>query len=815
MEQERRTPSPLRDIEKEIDARRSSVSPLNERIAKLRKESVNAKVKLSHERAKLLTDFYKSEKVKHKSVPVQRALAFKYLMEHVSIPVEDGQLIVGIRGTGTNEVPTFPEICCHSLEDLETLDTREKNPYSVSAEMKGLYREEVIPFWEGKTMRERVFDHMSDAWKDAYEAGIFTEFMEQRAPGHTAGGDKIYQRGLLEIQENIAKRMDKIDPSDPEAEAKQEELRAMHLVAEGMMTYARRYAEKLEKLAGRKDSEKRQRELKKMADICRWVPAHAPRTFWEALQHYWFIHVGVITETNPWDAFNPGRIDQLVYPFYQRDLQEGRLTRKKAKELLEAWWLKFNNNPAPPKVGVTAEESNTYNDFSKPNVGGVREDGTDGVNELTYLILEVLEDMRTVQPNLGVQISKKNPDRFLERALEIVKPGFGKPPFYNHDAVIKILLRQGKSLEDARSGGCSGCVETGAWGKECYILTGYFNLPKVLEIALHNGVDPRTGKKIGIHTGDPSRFESFAALFEAFKKQLKHFINVKMEGNDTVETLYAQYLPVPFLSLWIDDCVANAKDYNAGGARYNTQYIQLVGLGTVTDALASLKYNVFDKERYSLEEVLDVLNEDFKSKEPMRQRFLNKTPKYGNDDDYADELAKNVLTTCVNIVERYPPTPIRNASRRVYGLPTTVHVYFGEMCGATPDGRHARQPLSEGISPVQGADRNGIGAVFRSVGKLDHIKTGGTLLNQRLSPDLMQDEASVRKLGQLMRGFFKMDAHHVQYNVVSTELLREAQERPEDFQDLMVRVAGYSDYFVNLPTGLQNEIIARTEQGRV
>ncbi len=402
----------------------------------------------------------------------------------------------------------------------------------------------------------------------------------------------------------------------------------------------------------------------------------------------------------------------------------------------------------------------------------------------------------------------------MERALEIVKPGFGKPPFYNHDVVIKILLRQGKSLEVARSGGCSGYVETGAWGKECYILTRYFNLPKVLEVTLHNGVDPHTSKKIGIDTGDPSHFESFPALFEAFKKQLKYFIKVKMEGNDTVEALYAQYLPVPFLSLWIEDCVANAEDYNAEGSRYNTQYIQFVGLGTLTDALTSLKYNIFDKQRYSLEDVLNVLNDDFKYKEPMRQRFLHKTPKYGNDDDYADDIAKDVLTTCVDIVESHQPTPIRNASRRVYGLPTTVHVYFGEMCGATPDGRQAWQPLSEGISPVQGADRHGIGAVFRSVGKLDHIKTGGTLLNQRLSPDLMQDEGTVKKLGQLMRSFFKMDAHHVQYNVVSTELLREAQERPEDFQDLMVRVAGYSDYFVNLPIGLQNEIIVRTEQER-
>ncbi len=442
----------------------------------------------------------------------------------------------------------------------------------------------------------------------------------------------------------------------------------------------------------------------------------------------------------------------------------------------------------------------------------MKEDGSNAVNELSYLVLEVLEEMRTLQPNLGVLISKRNPERFLARALEVVKPGFGKPPFYNQDGVIKILLRQGKTIEDARMGGCSGCVETGAWGKEAYILSGYLNLPKILELTLYNGVDPRTGKKIGIKMGDPTQFESFEDLFEAFKEQLQYFINIKMEGNDLIETLYARYFPVPFLSLWIEDCVKNASDYNGGGAKYNTQYIQIVGLGTLTDALASLKYNVIDKELFTMEETIKALRDNFEGREKMKQIFLNKTPKYGNDNDYPDSIAQRLLNTCVEIIESYPPTPVRKASRRVYGLPTTVHVYFGEMCGATPDGRSAEKPLSEGISPVQGADKNGIGAVFRSIGKLDHTKTGGTLLNQKLSPDIMQDETATGKLADLMRAYFKMDAHHVQYNVVSAELLREAQKRPEDFQDLMVRVAGYSDYFINLPKGLQNEIIERTEQ---
>jgi len=800
----------VKTTEDEMQMRESSIDPINERIGRLRENSVGEEVEISSERAELITEFYREEDIEDRSVPVQRALAFKHLMENVSIPVEEGQLIVGIRGTGVKEVPTYPEVCCHEEDDLEVLDSREKNPYRVDEETQAVYREKIIPFWEGRTIRDRIFEEMSDEWKDAYEAGIFTEFMEQRVPGHTSGGEKIFSTGLLDIKEKIEDKRETLR-SEGEDEAEFEELKAMEIVADAMILYAERYADKLEEMAEREDGE-REEELRKMSRICKRVPKNPPDTFWEALQHYWFIHVGITTESNPWDSFNPGRLDQHLYPFYEDGIDDGRSDREDAKELLEAFWLKFNGQPAPPKVGVTAQESNTYNDFAKINIGGVWKDGSGSVNEVSYLLLEVLDEMRTLQPNTAVLISKKVPDRFLNRALEVVKPGFGEPPFFNHDGIIKMLLRQGKSLRDSRAGGVSGCVESGAFGKESYILTGYFNLPKVLEITLNNGLDPKSGKRIGLKTGDPKDFGSFKDLFSAFEEQLEYFIEVKQEGNDKIESIYHEELPVPFLSLWIEDCVDSAKDYNSGGARYNTQYIQIVGLGTITDSLSSLKHNVFDEERYDIQEVLSALNSDFEGREEMRQIFLNRTPRYGNDDDHADDIAQDVFDLCIEMIEEYPLTPVRKASRRVYGLPTTVHVYFGSVCDATPDGRKSGRPLSEGISPVQGADRKGIGAVFRSVGKLDHVKSGGTLLNQKLSPDLVQDEEIRRKLGDLMRSYFKMDSHHVQYNVVSADLLREAQEDPEDFDDLMVRVAGYSDYFVNLPEGLQEEIIERTEQ---
>lgn len=798
-------------VEKEIKKRRAAVRPINERIAGLREESVKAEVKISGERARLITEFYKSGAAEGKSVPVRRALAFKYLMERVSLPVEDGQLIVGLRGTGPQEVPTYPEICTHSMRDLEILDSRENMPYRVDENTRKLYSDEIIPYWKGRTVREAVFESLPQEWLDAYEAGVWTEFMEQRAPGHTAGGDRIFKKGILDIKEEIKRKIEGLKPEDPEYSGKMEELKAMDIAADAILIYAERYAEKLDKMAGEEENPVRKQEIKEIARICRKVPARAPETFWEALQHYWFVHVGIVYETNPWDSFNPGRIDQHLYPFYKKDVAEGRLTQEKAKELLQAFWIKFNNQPAVPKVGVTAEESFTYNDFTKINVGGLTEDGSDGVNEVSYMILEVLDEMRTLQPNTAVLVSDKNPERLLIKALKVAAPGFGEPPFFNFDGVVVKMLRQGKNLEDARTSGVSGCVESGAFGKEAYILTGYFNLPKILEITLNNGIDPRSGKKLGIETGDPAGFRTLNELWGAFVKQVKYFMDIKMKGNDIIEEIYAEQLPVPFMSLWIDDCVKSARDYNAGGARYNTQYVQLVGLGTVAFSLSSVRYHVFDKKTVTMGELLEALRQNFEGKHGiLGQIILNKTPRYGEDDDYADEIAKNIVDITVKIIESYPPSPVRKAAKRAYFLPTTVHVYFGKVTGATPDGRKAGMPVSEGVSPVQGSDRKGIAAVFRSVSKCDWDKTGGALLNQKLTPDLLEGDENIKKLAKLIKAFFNMGGHHVQFNVVSADLLREAQKRPADFQDLMVRVAGYSDYFVNLPKGLQEEIIART-----
>jgi formate C-acetyltransferase len=598
---------------------------------------------------------------------------------------------------------------------------------------------------------------------------------------------------------------------DPLAYARQEELRAMQICADGLIAFAGRHAAQARELAVRENDPVRRSELERIAEICTRVPAHAPRDFWEALQAYWFVHLGVTIELNTWDSFDPGRLDQHLRLFYEKGLADGTLTRERAEELLQCFWIKFNNQPAPPKVGVTAEESATYTDFAQINTGGLRPDGADGVNEVTYLILDVVDEMRLLQPSASIQVSKKSPDPFVRRAAQIIRTGFGQPSVFNADLIVQELVRQGKSIVDARNGGSSGCVEVGAFGKENYNLTGYFNMPKVFEIALNAGLDPRTGKRIGPDTGDPRRFTSFEELLQAYRAQLHYFVDVKVRGNNVIERLYAAYMPAPFLSLLIDDCIVTGRDYHDGGARYNTSYIQGVGLGTLTDAATAVRHHVFDRKTTSMEDLLAALADDFQGNEPLRQLLLQKTPKYGNDDDYADEVMVRLFNLYFEAVDGRSNT--KGGEYHINLLPTTVHVYFGSVIGATPDGRRAGRPVSEGISPVQGADRCGPTAVLRSASKMDHVRTGGTLLNQKFTPQLLATNEGLEKLVQLIRTYFKLDGHHVQFNVVDAATLRAAQENPQEYRGLIVRVAGYSDYFCDLTRSLQDEIILRTEHG--
>jgi pyruvate formate-lyase/glycerol dehydratase family glycyl radical enzyme len=783
---------------------------MNERVAKLRQESLNAAPCISPERAELLTDFYQANEGKF-SAPVMRAKAFYYLCEHKTIYLGEDELIVGERGPRPKAVPTYPELTCHSLDDLRILNSRPKTNYHVSNECIKIYTEKVIPYWQQRSIRTKLFAELPQQWHDAYNAGIFTEFMEQRAPGHTVLDDKIYHKGMLDFKNDIERAKASLDfLNDCEAYAKHEQLKAMVIACDAVILFAQRHAQLARKLAAQESNPKRRAELERIADVCSYVPAYAPRDFHEALQYYWFCHLSVITELNGWDSFNPGHLDQHLYPFYIKGLQDGTLTKDSARELLECFFIKFNNHPAPPKVGVTAAESGTYTDFANINIGGMLSNGSDAVNEISHMVLDIVDEMHLLQPSTNIQLSKKTPDDFFKHALRVIRKGYGFPSVFNADAVVAEQIRQGKTLEDARAGGCSGCVEVGAFGKEAYILTGYFNLVKVLEITLHNGIDPRTGKQLGLKTGTPEIFQNFDELFDAFRQQLNHFIEIKIAGNQLVERMYADLMPAPFLSILIDDCIAKGKDYNNGGARYNNDYIQLVGIGSITDNFSAIKDVVFDTKAMTLTELVNALDANFEGSEPLRQRLVNRTHKYGNDDDYADDIMVRIFNACFEEIDGRGNT--KGGQYRIEMLPTTCHIYFGSVTGAMPDGRKAGLPLSEGISPVQGADRHGPTAIFKSAGKMDHIKAGGTLLNMKFTPSLLADEDGIDKLSHLVRAYFKMDGHHVQFNVVTAETLRKAQEKPENYRDLIVRVAGYSDYFVDVGRELQDEIISRTEQ---
>ena len=794
---------------------------MNDRVKRLHQQSIDTPTTLTIERALIETAFYKENYDKMPNC-ILRAKNFYEICKKKTIYIGADELIVGERGPVPKAVPTFPELTCHSVEDLHTLDTRELQPYHISQEDIDTYAREVIPYWEGRTQRERIFSHVSKEWEEAYHAGVFTEFMEQRAGGHTAMDGKMYQRGLLDCKALIAQTLNELDfINDPEATDKQQELQAMDISCDAAILFAERHAALAEKMAAEESNPQRKAELVKIANVCRWVPAHAPRDMQEAIQMYWFVHLGTVTELNGWDCMNPGHIDQHLFPFYQKGIADGTMTREKAKELISCFWIKFNNQPAPPKVGITALESGTYNDFTNINIGGIDKNGNNAVNELSYIILEVQEELHELQPGLSIHVSRVTPDEFVMAGAKVIRQGHGYPSVFNPDVYTKELVRQGKTQEDANEGGCSGCIEVGAFGKEAYILTGYLNTPKILEITLNNGIDPMTGKKLGLETGYPRTFTTYEQLYEAYHQQMVYFVNMKLAVNNYIERMFSLYAPATFLSLFIDDCITRGRDYYSGGARYNTTYIQCTGLGTITDSLSTLKKHVFEDKKFTMDELLKAVGCNWGREdnyqlstvncqlEKMRQFILNRTPFFGNDDEYADSIAVKVYDDLVEAIEGHPNT--RGGKTQLNMLSTTCHNYFGSVCGASVNGRLAHFAISDGTSPAHGADTHGPTAVIKSLGKLDQTKSGGTLLNVRFVPALLKRDEDLRKLVSLIRTYFNMGGHHIQFNIVDTQTLLDAQKQPEEYKDLLVRVAGYSDYFNDMTEQLQNEIIARTE----
>lgn len=792
------------------DEVQKAAAPSSERVKRLRDASFDQHPCISIERALLETEFYRENEGKL-PMPVLRGANFKHLCENKTIYIGKDELIVGERGPFPKAVSTFPELTCHSRHDFEVLTTRAQQNYTVSSADMDIYEKEVEPYWRGRCMRDKLFERMPEAWNLLYEAGTFTEFGEQRALGHTSLDNLIYQKGALDMKKDIAEARAKLDfINDPEATAKDEQLQGMDISCDAVIIFAERHADLAEKMAAEEKDETRKAELLKIADVCRWVPAHAPRDFWEAVQMYWFVHLATITELNGWDAMSPGHLDQHLAPFYAKGLADGTLTRDQAKELLACLFIKVNNTPAPPKVGVTAKESGTYNDFTNINLAGLKRDGTDGSNEVTYICLELFNELRLLQPQGNIQVSERTPDNVIRAAARVFRNGMGYPSVFNADMVIQEQMRVGKTLEDAREGGTSGCIETGCSGKEAYLLHGYLNTPKLLEYALTNGVDMLTGKQVSIKTGELSEFKTFDDLYAAFEKQMAYVVDTKIGVDNYLRYQYATNMAATYLSCVIRDCIEKGKDYYNGGPRYNSDYIQCCGIGTITDSLSAIKKHVYDEGTYTLEELVAAMKDNWEGHEAMRLTLWNKTPFFGNDDDYADDIMRRVYDSLFKTIDG--KHSILGPTYHLNMLSTTCHNYFGQKLAATPNGRFSGMPESDGTSPSHGADRHGPTAVVKSLGKMDQVKSGGTLLNQRFLPSVLAGEEGIEGVKNLIRAYFKLGGHHIQFNVVDEATLRDAQAHPDNYRGLLVRVAGYSDYFVDLDNYQQEEIIARNAQ---
>jgi len=769
----------------------------------------SAKPEIRPERALHATESY----IESEGLPIEirRAKMLEKVLTEAPVKIREGELIVGCKTPRPLGSPLYPEVACDwIIKEIDTIGERKEAPFTVSEKTKNLLKKKVFQYWKGRQVYNRIMEAVPKEVKDTIDEGVFFHYYLNRTIGHiTVNYEKVIRKGLNQIKREIEEELANVDFEQRECFKKMNLLKAMLIVSDATVKFAKRYADEARRLAKLEVRPNRRVELERIGEVCDHVPANPARTFHEALQSFWFTHLILNLETNSY-AISPGRFDQYMYPYYQRDCGDGRLSKEDAKELLECLWVKFNELTVA-KEGGTAKASITYADFQNLNLGGQTPEGLDATNELSYLCLDVAAELRLIQPQLSVLISSKTPHAFLMKACEVIRMGFGMPAVFNDDEKTMSMLDKGKTLEDARMGSINGCVEPCVQGKENMASSGYLNLAKCLELVLNDGVNPLSRKQIGPRTGDPTQFKSFNDLMEAFRRQVEHFVNVKVMYDSVARRVYAEFCPVPFTSMLIDGCIEKGRDYHDGGALYNLPMICGVGTGTTADSLAAIKKLVLEDKLCSMAELLEALRSNFNGREKLKQMLMNRAPKYGNDDDYVDFLAREIVDLFCRELRRH-----RNSEGVPYAanmIPTTTHIYFGELTGATPDGRKAREPLSEGVSPVQGKDVKGPTAVVKSISKLNHVKCSGTLLNMKFHPSALAGADGLEKFSKLIRAYFDLGGHHMQFNVISGDTLRNAQKHPERYQNLVIRVAGYSDYFVRLSRELQDEIISRTEHG--
>ncbi len=691
------------------------------------------------------------------------------------VVIQEGELIVGMKALTPRGSPVFPEISCDWVErDIERLATRTNTPFWVSPETKRILRAEVFPYWKGRQVSDRIMEAVpAEIWQ-ADARGVIYNYFRSRTIGHiNAGYEKVLAKGMHGITAEVEQSLARPDIGGCDGESKRLFLESVVMACKAAITLAGRHAAEARRLAAGQADPARRVELEQIARVLERVPAEPAATFQEALQSFWITHLMLNLETDG-HAFGPGRFDQVLYPYYRRSIDSGEITPGQAQELLDLMWVKFDEITLAKDSGES-QTSSSYPEFQNLNIGGLTRQGQDAVNELSFMCLEALEHTRLPQPGLSAQIASLTAPAFLLRCCEVLRLGTGMPAMFNADAMVLGMVNRGKTLADARASSLNGCVATFCDGRDRMASTGYFNLAKALELALNNGVDRLTGEPLGPATGDPRGFAAFDEVMRAFKTQVEHFVALKVRYDDRVRDIYARHCPVPFTSAVIDDCIATATDWHAGGSHYKIATMSGVAVGTVADAMAGIQKHVFDDERFTMAELIDALDGNWEGGEKMRRVLEYKTPHYGNDEEFADVLAVQVQEIFCAAVERH--TDIQGAKYWVDLLPTTSHIALGALTGATPDGRRARQWLSEGVSPVQGHDRKGPTASTRSVAKLDHARTNGTLLNIKINPQTVATDRDLRKLAALIRTYFAQGGFHMQFNIVDRNLLVDAMER--------------------------------------
>ena len=789
-------------------------SPCTLRVQRARDRVLGTMPSIDLERANLMTESFM--KTEGETMVMRKAKAFREQCQRKTIIIQGGELIIGIPGSRIRAGMLSPDVAWKYLEDeLDTISTRPQDPYLITEDQKKLLQEFIKPYWKGQSLKEAWLARVPE---ELGKIGIKTSVIDvdgkaENGPGEfTACHEWILTSGTNGIRKRIEDKLVSLDLAMSGDHDKITYLNALLIVCDGINTLAKRHAEMARARAAEEKEPQRKAELEKIAEICQWVPANPARTFWEALQSLWFYQICLHIEQNGYSQ-NPGRMDQYLYPYYKKDLEEGRLAKADAQELLECLWLKFAEIVplwSQWKVAYIAG----YQQFLKVCCGGITRRGEDAVNDLSYMILQATMDLRLHQPALAVRYNRsKNPDSFLRKAIELAALGTGEPPIFNDEIGTRMMLAHGVSLEDAYDWSPGGCVEVYVAGKSA-IWTDFskINLGSVVEFALLNGIYRLTDTHMPVpETGDPRSFRTFDQFKDAVKIQLAYLIRKLAEMGQILVGLSQELRPLPVASLTFEDCIENAKDYQCGGAKYNLgPACVMVGVADLVNSLAAIKTLIYSDKRLTWDKLLEALDNDFEGYEEIRQMCLS-TPKYGNDIEEVDEIATEILQFEADEVGKYSgPT----GGRMVSGLyPVTANVPLGKAVGALPSGRKAWQPLAEGVSPMQGTDTKGPTAVLKSVSKIDHVMhTTGTLLNMKFDPSLFKEEKSVKALMSLVKSMCDLGIYHIQFNAVNNETLRAAQRDPEKYRDLMVRVAGYSACFVELTKDVQDDIIARTTQ---